>query len=72
MASNANQITLDSPVNHGAGADNPWPNKIGASTPYDFDARYLTAYGGMILATMQSSRVFHRSVAGDCSATLLT
>jgi hypothetical protein len=48
MVSNANQTTLDSPVNQGVGADIPEPNKIGASTPYDFDARNLTAYGGLL------------------------
>ena len=24
------------------------PNKIGASTPYDFEGRNLTAYGGLL------------------------
>ena len=29
------------------------PNKIGASTPYDFEAKNLTAYGGLLpVATM--------------------
>ena len=44
MVSNANQTTLDSPVDQWVGADIPWPNKIGASTPYDFEAHNLTAY----------------------------
>src|ERR1700674_4459670 len=31
----------------------PEPNKIGASTPYDFEAKNLTAYGGLLpVATM--------------------
>ncbi|MGI8746485.1 MAG: hypothetical protein ACR2NN_28680 [Bryobacteraceae bacterium] len=29
------------------------PNKIGASTPYDFESKNLTAYGGLLpVATM--------------------
>jgi hypothetical protein len=36
-----------------AGAVSPEPLKIGASTPYDFTARNLTAYGGLLpVATM--------------------
>jgi hypothetical protein len=48
MVSNANQTTLDKPVNQGVHADIAGPNKIGASTPYDFQARNLTAYGGLL------------------------
>jgi hypothetical protein len=46
MVSNANQTTPDSPVNQGVHADTSEPNKIGASTPYDFAARNLTATEG--------------------------
>src|ERR1035437_622882 len=53
MVSNANQTTLNSPVNQGVYADTSEPNKIGASTPYDFEARNLTAYEGLLpVATM--------------------
>ena len=53
MVSNASQTTRRSPVNQGIGADIREPNKIGASTPFDFDARNLTAYGGLLpVATM--------------------
>jgi hypothetical protein len=63
MVSNANQTTLDSPVNQGVGADIPEPNKIGASTPYDFDARNLTAYGGLLpVATMLEKLGFQQLV----------
>src|ERR1035437_7141159 len=48
-----NQTTVDSPVNLGVHADTSEPDKIGASTPYDFEARNLTAYGGLLpVATM--------------------
>ena len=41
------------PARQGAGEDIPEPNKIGASTPYDFEGRNLTAYGGLLpVATM--------------------
>src|SRR5665213_910934 len=63
MVSNAEQTTLDSPVNQGVGADIPEPNKIGASTPYDFAARHLTAYGGLLpVATMLEKLGFQQLV----------
>jgi hypothetical protein len=34
------------PGRQGAGRDIPEPNKIGAFTPYDFEGKNLTAYGG--------------------------
>ena len=36
------------PVNQGARTSNRKPNEIGASTPFDFDANNLTAYGGLL------------------------
>lgn len=41
------------PAKQGAGEPVAEPNKIGASTPYDFDTKNLTAYGGLLpVATM--------------------
>jgi Transposase DDE domain group 1 len=41
------------PVKQGAGQVISAPNKIGASTPYDFESKSLTAYGGLLpVATM--------------------
>ncbi len=41
------------PVKQGPRADTPEANKIGASTPFDFQAQNLTAYGGLLpVATM--------------------
>ena len=41
------------PATQGVGAVIAEPNKIGASTPYDFDGKNLTAYGGLLpVATM--------------------
>ena len=36
------------PVNQGVREVTPEPNKIGAATPYDFEGRSLTAYGGLL------------------------
>ena len=69
MVSNANQNTLDSPVNQGVGADITWPNQIGASAPYDFEARNLTAYGGLIpVATMLEKLGFQQLVEETLTA----
>ena len=35
------------PVNQGLEEVSPEPNKISSSTPYDFDGKNLTAYGGL-------------------------
>ena len=41
----------------------PEPNKIGASTPYDFEAKNLTAYGGLLpVATMLEKLGFRQLV----------
>ncbi len=45
----------------GVGAVIPEPNKIGASTPYDFESKNLTAYGGLLpVATMLEKLEFQR------------
>ena len=47
----------------GAQAVKPEPNKIGASTPYDFEAKSLTAYGGLLpVATMLERLGFQQVV----------
>jgi len=45
---NRKQNSAKTPVNQGAGGKKPEPNKINASTPYDFKAKNLTAYGGLL------------------------
>jgi len=63
MVSNENQTTLDSPVDQADHAVIPEPNKIGASTPYDFEARNLTAYGGLLpVATMLEKLGFQQLI----------
>jgi Transposase DDE domain group 1 len=47
----------------GAGEASGEPNKIGASTPYDFEGKNLTAYGGLLpVATMLEKLGFQQLV----------
>jgi len=63
MVTNANQTKRRRSVNQGVHGDIPEPNKIGASTPYDFGARNLTAYGGLLpVATMLERLGFQQLV----------
>jgi hypothetical protein len=51
------------PANQGAEGVISAPNKIGASTPYDFEGRNLTAYGGLLpVATMLERLGFRQLV----------
>lgn len=51
------------PAKQGVEAASPEPLKIGASTPYDFSARNLTAYGGLLpVATMLEKLGFEQLV----------
>ena len=45
---NQSQDICSTPVNQGVRAATPQPNKIGPATPYDFDSKNLTAYGGLL------------------------
>ena len=63
MVNNANQSTRLRRVNQGVHADVPQANKIRASTPYDFRARNLTAYGGLLpVATMLEKLGFQQLI----------
>lgn len=48
MVNNRNQDTCRAPAHQAAREVPPKPNRIGASTPYDFEAKNLTAYGGLL------------------------
>jgi len=63
MVINRSQNTRRTPVNQGARQVVPEPNRIGASTPYDFEAKQLTAYGGLLpVATMLEKLGFQQLV----------
>jgi len=52
-----------SPAKQGAEAVISEPNRIGASTPYDFESKNLTAYGGLLpVATMLEQLRFQQLV----------
>ena len=53
MVKNRTRDSVPRPVKQGVGDTAPEPNKIKASTPFDFQGRNLTAYGGLLpVATM--------------------
>jgi Transposase DDE domain group 1 len=57
----------------GAEPDIAEPNKIGASTPYDFEGRNLTAYGGLLpVATMLEKLGFQQLVEETLTAKRVT
>jgi len=63
MVMNRNQDTLPEPAKQGVQDVPSEPNKIGASTPYDFEAKNLTAYGGLLpVATMLEKLGFRQLV----------
>src|ERR1700730_17181082 len=63
MVINRKEHSDKKPAKQAAEAVIPEPNKIGASTPYDFEATNLTAYGGLLpVATMLEKLGFQQLV----------
>ena len=63
MVIDRGQRSAKKPIKQGVGEDTPEPIKIGASTPYDFDSKNLTAYGGLLpVATMLEKLQFQQLV----------
>jgi hypothetical protein len=61
--SNKTEHSRKKPARQGVEEDIAAPNKIGASTPYDFEGRNLTAYGGLLpVATMLEKLGFQQLV----------
>jgi len=48
MVTDGKKDSAKTPVKQGAEDAAPEPNKIGASTPYDFNGKNLTPYGGLL------------------------
>ncbi len=48
MVTNENQHSRKTTVKQGSEEATPEPNKINASTPYDFNGKNLTPYGGLL------------------------
>jgi len=63
MVNDRQQDTHPEAGKQGLGDVVPEPNKIGASTPYDFEGKNLTAYGGLLpIATMLEKLGFRQLV----------
>src|SRR2546425_7051999 len=63
MVVKANERSAKKPAKQGVAEGAPEPIKIGASTPYDFDSKNLTAYGGLLpVATMLEKLKFQQLV----------
>ena len=61
MVIKANERSAKKPAKQGVAEDAPEPIKIGAFTPYDFDSKNLTAYGGLLpVATMLEKLKFQQ------------
>jgi hypothetical protein len=63
MVKSSRQDIAKEPARQGPDEVSPQANKIGASTPYDFEGRSLTAYGGLLpVATMLEKLGFQQLV----------
>src|SRR6202521_5762353 len=63
MEINRKEMSDKNPAKQAAEAVIPEPNNIGASTPYDFEAKNLTAYGGLLpVVTMLEKLGFQQLV----------
>jgi hypothetical protein len=62
-----------SSARQGAERDIAEPYRIGASTPYDFEGRNLTAYGGLLpVATMLEKLGFQQLIEGTLTVKRVT
>lgn len=63
MVSKSGQHTAKKHAPQASAQPIPEPNKIGSSTPYDFDSKNLTAYGGLLpVATLLEKLQFQQLV----------
>ena len=63
MVTSRKQHSAQEPVKQGFQRGAREPNKIGASTPYDFASKNLTAYGGLLpVAAMLEKLQFQQVV----------
>jgi len=72
MVKNRKKHSEKTRVPQGAGAPLPEPNKINASTPFDFSGKNLTPYGGLLpVATMLEKLGFRELVEQTLNVTRL-
>jgi len=73
MVTSREQDSRETPVKQGPENTAREPNKIGASTPYDFHGKNLTAYGGLLpVATMLDKLGFQGLVEETITCSRLT
>ena len=73
MVNNKREHSEKTPAKQGAEAVIPKPNKIGASTPYDFNGTNMTAYGGLLpVATMLEKLGFQQLIEETLTIQRLT
>jgi len=65
MVTGGNQHTR--PTRSPQGSEGPIPeaNKIGASTPFDFEGKNLTAYGGLLPVATMLEKLGFQGVVGE-------
>jgi len=62
MVTNRKQHSARTPANQGPQAIPPEPNRIGASTPFDFAGKNLTPYGGLLPVITMLEKLGFQSV----------
>ena len=73
MVTKRKQHSSKNPAKQGRGATAPQPNKIGASTPYDFRGKNLTPYGGLLpVATLLEKLGFQELLEETLSVKRIT
>ena len=73
MVKDSKQDSVPRAAKQGVGGAAPEPDKIKASTPYDFEGRNLTAYGGLLpVATMLEKLGFLNLAKGIKEAHLVS
>jgi hypothetical protein len=65
MVTNRKQHSSESRVKQASNEAHSKPNKIGASTPYDFSAKYLTPYGGLLPAAAMLDNIGFQKMVED-------
>ena len=68
MVNDQNQDTRRTPANQGVRDVTPEPNRIRASTPYDFEAKNLTAYGGLLPVAAMLEKLDFRQLVEETLA----
>src|SRR6516162_6995189 len=73
MVNNKTEHNCKTPAKQGPEEVITEPNKIGAATPFDFEAKHLTAYGGLLpVATMLEKLGFQQLVEETLTIRRLT